>query len=78
MKTIIIAFTCDLLIPDFLILCDVRIFKCIHCLFVSARVFPQFHNKFEIDMLLDFHPSRESGKTTQRGHTQSSEANELL
>jgi hypothetical protein len=29
-----------------------------------------FHKKFHIDELLDFHPSHESGRATQHGHTQ--------
>jgi hypothetical protein len=29
-----------------------------------------FHKKFQIDALLDFHPSHESGRATQHGHTQ--------
>jgi hypothetical protein len=31
-----------------------------------------------VDAFLDFHPSHESGRTTQHGHTQSSEANHLM
>jgi hypothetical protein len=29
-----------------------------------------FHKEFQIDALLDFHPSHESGRATQHGHTQ--------
>jgi hypothetical protein len=36
----------------------------------SAGVYFQFHKKFQIDALLDFHPSHESGRATQHGHTQ--------
>jgi hypothetical protein len=32
--------------------------------------FFQFHKKFQIDALLDFYPSHESGRATQHGHTQ--------
>jgi hypothetical protein len=39
--------------------------------------FFQFHKKFQIDALLDFHPSHESNRATQHGHTQSSETNQL-
>jgi hypothetical protein len=36
----------------------------------SFGVFVKFHKKFQIDALLDFHPSHRPGGATQHGHIQ--------
>jgi hypothetical protein len=71
-KATIITFTCDLLILAFFffILGEVGVFQQFKCLLASVRDFFQFYKKFQIDALLDFQPSLETGKTTQHGHTQ--------
>jgi hypothetical protein len=65
-KTIIIFFTCDLFILAFHIDGEVSVSECIDCLFVSIGVFLVSQ---EISDWCHFHPSHESGRTTQHGHT---------
>jgi hypothetical protein len=59
-KTFINAFICNMLILAFFILC-----ASIASLFLSELL--QFHLKFRMGELLDFHPRHESGRITQHG-----------
>jgi hypothetical protein len=77
-KTIIIVFTCDLLVLAFSFSMK---WMSSNALIVSLFLleFFHFHKKFQINVLLNFHPSHESGGTTQHGHIQTKpEANQLI
>jgi hypothetical protein len=62
-KMIIIAFTCDLLF-------SISVKWVSSNALTNSSFLPEFHKKFQIDVLLNFHPSHESNRTAQHGHTQ--------
>jgi hypothetical protein len=60
----------DLLILAIFSLFEVGVYQCINYLLISFGLPPpQFNKKFQIDVLLGFHYSHESGRRKQNGHT---------